>query len=247
MVTTPTLTLRTDQVVVFDNFLPNASFKDIFNYVSLDDYNLVHTHGQFKKVWRLNDGFPLRGGTIFYKANTSKEAEKQKYNYPTGTIVDLLLEQMLAVLPEVDTIVGKEAEAWQSFSLTPWIYQMGTALSLHQDAAGIYSGSYTYYLHPEWNIHWGGHLLVVDPKTEISRQFVKLPGDNKSRYQDPWLNDQTENSQVQDPGFALTIFPKPNRMVFIAPQAFHMISRVDQNAGQNPRISLGGFFHIKHA
>jgi hypothetical protein len=39
-----------------------------------------------------------------------------------------------------------------------------TGLSLHNDDTR-YTGSFTYFAHPTWRLHWGGHLLILDPKT----------------------------------------------------------------------------------
>jgi hypothetical protein len=60
----------------------------------------------------------------------------------------------------------------------------------------------------------------------------------------PWLSDEVETAQFADPGLALAVFAKPNRLVMISPRAWHMITRVDANAGQNPRVSIAGFFHL---
>jgi hypothetical protein len=58
-----------------------------------------------------------------------------------------------------------------------------------------------------------------------------------------FLDDRQESLRVFDPGFALTIFPKPNRIAFLSPTALHLLTRVDTNAGQVARLSVAGFFH----
>ena len=43
-------------------------------------------------------------------------------------------------------------------------------------------------------------------------------------------------------GLGQCIFPKANRMVFIHPDAFHMVTQVTPAAGDHARMSLAGFF-----
>lgn len=127
---------------------------------------------------------------------------------------------------------------WKRVSAAPWVYPMGSGLSLHADSQR-YSGSYVFFLHPRWGLHWGGYLMIfnparyaVSPTTPYSEGFVL-----------PWLSDDVETRTFADPGLAVSVFPKPNRLVLISRNAYHMVSRVDVNAGQNPRVSIAGFFH----
>jgi hypothetical protein len=48
---------------------------------------------------------------------------------------------------------------WFGFSLSPWVYRAGMALSWHSDDA--YAASYVYYAHPAWDSSWGGELVVA--------------------------------------------------------------------------------------
>ncbi|MFE9847148.1 hypothetical protein [Streptomyces goshikiensis] len=120
-------------------------------------------------------------------------------------------------------------------SFTPWIYPAGSGLSLHQDGSE-YSGAFTFFAHQEWRLHWGGHLLVLDPRTRS-----RMAGDGEVG--PVFLDDRRESARAFDPGFALTVFPKPNRIAFLSPAALHLLTRVDENAGQAARLSVAGFFH----
>jgi Rps23 Pro-64 3,4-dihydroxylase Tpa1-like proline 4-hydroxylase len=42
-----------------------------------------------------------------------------------------------------------------------------------------------------------------------------------------------------------SIMPKKNRMVFIASGAYRMITRINEQSGDNVRRTLAGFFHRK--
>jgi hypothetical protein len=144
-----------------------------------------------------------------------------------------LVDWIAAHRDEIVPVVGAAGHAWEKLSLTPWIYPVGSGLSLHKDGAA-YSGAFTYFAHPEWRLHWGGHLLVLDPRTPVRGRQPEAP---------PFFDDRAESRRAFDPGFALTVFPKPNRIAFLPPGALHLLTRVDANAGQAARVSVAGFFH----
>jgi Rps23 Pro-64 3,4-dihydroxylase Tpa1-like proline 4-hydroxylase len=196
----------------------------------------VHGHG-WRKAWRINDGYPLQGGTVYAAPDNLLQAGPQRARYPTGTDMDLFIEQIFCVLPEVEKIIGSMGGDWFAFTASPWIYPRGTALSLHQDGHH-YSGAFTYFAHSHWNVNWGGYLLVLDPQTRRP-SATETPAETHLG----WLDETVENRRVWDPGLARCIFPKPNRLVFISPDAEHLLSRVDANAGNHSRLSIAGFFH----
>jgi Rps23 Pro-64 3,4-dihydroxylase Tpa1-like proline 4-hydroxylase len=135
-------------------------------------------------------------------------------------------------------VVGAEGEAWRRLSVCPWIYRAGSALSLHQDGE-VYSGAYVYYLHRHWKIHWGGHLLVLDP--DAARRAPGVEGAPPAMHP-PWLDDALDEPYSGGSGIACCFFPKPNRLVLLGPQVPHLVTRVDANAGDNARVTLAGFF-----
>jgi hypothetical protein len=223
-VATQRLILKSKQVAVFDNFLSPEDHFQILEHCNHAQYTPVHAH-QWRKVWRLRDGHPLQGSTVTHRPDSSALAAPTE---PWAPFIRRLDE----VLPTVTDVVGGP-DTWVDVTIAPWIYPAGSGLSLHLDGMPHFAGSYTYFLHKNWNIHWGGLLLILDPETAL--------GSNRATGEH-WIYDDEETLAALDPGTALCIFPKPNRIVFVAPNAHHLITRVDQSAGQNPRISIAGFF-----
>jgi len=223
----PRLVLKSAQVAVFDDFLSPADHSLVLDHCNRAQYNSVHVE-HWRKVWRLRDGVPLRGPTVtcLPDSTTSNGAAKPLWPF---------IQRVQELLPGIPDIVG-EPDEWLDFTVAPWIYPTGSALSLHLDGDPHFSGSYTYFLHRSWNIHWGGQLLVLSPETAFASP---VPTGQT------WIYDDEETRMALEPGLALCIFPKPNRIVFLAPKANHLITRVDQAAGQNPRISIAGFFRRK--
>jgi len=222
---------KSDDVVVFDDVLPAGQFAALLRHLNGLDYTSVHARG-WRKVWRLHDGSPLTGRAGWYRPHD--DPDEREILYPTGSPIDDLITWILDRLPDLETVVGAP-DTWDRMSFAPWIYPPGSGLSLHQDGV-LYTGAFTYYAHPQWQLHWGGYLVVLDPRTR--------PVDiSAGELSPPFLTDAQESRRAFDPGIGLTVLPKPNRIAFLSPTALHLMTRVDQNAGQAARISVAGFFH----
>jgi Rps23 Pro-64 3,4-dihydroxylase Tpa1-like proline 4-hydroxylase len=214
--------------------LPRQEFAALFSYLNSMEYHSVHARG-WRKVWRLHDGDPLTSKPLWlYPDPPNTEADE--WRYPTGTALDALVGWIGSRAPEVENVIGRGGSDWGKLSVAPWIYPPGSGLSLHQDGL-LYTGAFTFFAHPEWRIHWGGHLLVLDATT------APIGSSSTGGVLPPFLSDDHESERALNPGLALTVFAKPNRIVFLAPTAQHLLTRVDVNAGQHPRVSVAGFFH----
>jgi len=229
--------------VVYDDFLPEDLYQKVYHYACSSDYERINTHGRIKKVWRIRDGFPLRSLLNLFYFNDKARCPKPKpdWAYPTNTALDLFAEHLSRLAPKAAGYIGHANRDWDRFSITAWIYPRDTALSLHDDGSGIYSGAFTYFLNPHWDIHWGGLLLFIDPRASQALQDYKTPENVSDYYHTKWI-EPVENSFVWEPGFAQCIFPKRNRVVFIHPEAYHLVTKVYDDAGDNCRMSLAGFF-----
>jgi hypothetical protein len=225
-------TYRSRQILVLDDFLSSTEWDDLFSYCNRDTFSLVHAT-QWRKVWRLADGFPLQGTTTLHAPNAPPvNAVGADKSAP-----DIFARRVIDVLGQAAPVIGETTD-WRDFTVSPWIYPVGSGLSLHQDGKPKLTGSYTYFLHKMWNIHWGGHLVVLDPGTNDACTYP----DNREKFGPFWIVDEEENKRVWDPAIGICIFPRPNRLVFLSSQAQHLITRVDAAAGQNARLSVGGFF-----
>src|SRR5262249_24945314 len=97
-----------------------------------------------------------------------------------------------------------------------------------------YSGSFTFFVHYKWSVHWGGELLVSqDFKANIASESSEKGGES-------WLAEEADGDM--DAGVSTCIIPIPNRLVLIGPDCPHRVARVDQNAGARVRASIAGFF-----
>lgn len=226
------LTLSNDQVMIYDDFLPADAFASLAGYVSSAGYRLVHKE-QWHKSWHVTDGLTWIGEPTYFRGNGAYRPNETS-RYPTQTPIDALFEAVDRVADDAAPLVGERDVRWKGMALWPFIHPRGTGLSLHRDHTD-YSGAIIYYVHPEWDIHWGGHLLVLDSRTGAGVGFYE-----PSLY--TFLSDEHENRLVSEPGLGLCILPKPNRLVFMKDTAFHMVTRVDADAGDRPRVALSGFF-----
>lgn len=232
-------TLREDGLVVVDDVLPEDVFRLLSEEVAYGDYRCVHSQ-KWNKAWRLWDGHPLRGESIYF--DPQQTCGWQGTIYPTSTSVDMLIDAVRQVSVIYPDIVGEEGIDWLALYLSPWLYPVGSALSLHKDS-DRYTGAFTFFAHSRWSTHWGGELIVSRSKSMIStsistvqRETFEPVGSGRN----PWMSEDA--SPIDDTGIATCILPKPNRLVLIGPDCPHRIARVDQNAGAQIRTSIAGFF-----
>ena len=229
----PRLVLANDQVMIYDDFLPREAFEPLLAHAYADSFALVHEQS-WNKVWHPGDGLPLIGTTTTYRDGHAGYKPWETSRYPTGTPLDRFLEALDAVADDAAALVGKRGVTWQGLDITPYLHPRGCCLSLHRDR-DQFTGSLTFYIHHRWELHWGGHLLILDPRTGagIDVDDPRL---------ESFLSGDGENAVVSEPGLALCVPPKPNRLVFLRDNTYHMVTRVDADAGDRPRVALAGFF-----
>jgi len=230
--------------IVLDDFLPEELYQKLYHYACTADYEHINTTGKIQRVWRIRDGFPLRSQfNLFHFLDKSIRPDpKPDWAYPTGTALDSFAERLASLSPQASSVIGELGKDFDRYSVTSWIYPRDTALSLHDDGSGIYSGAFTYFLNPHWDIHWGGLLMFIDPRASKALQNFKTPRNVHDYYKKKWLDSADENAFVWEPGLAQCIFPKRNRIVFIHPESYHFVTKVTADAGENARMSFAGFF-----
>ena len=227
-----TIVLREAGLLVADGLLGASALGALRDHAALCDYHGVHGQ-KWDRVWRLWDGNPQRGPSVYYDPDA--RFDHKGALYPTGTVMDQLIDAVRtqsALHPEV---AGLEGRDWAGIYLCPWLYPMGSALSLHQDAAK-YTGSFAYFLHSRWRLHWGGELFVYPPADP-----ARLGSSPALGHDHPWMSDDgPDEAMIAD--VAVAISPSPNRLVMLGEDRPHRVARVDQNAGARVRASIAGFF-----
>jgi Rps23 Pro-64 3,4-dihydroxylase Tpa1-like proline 4-hydroxylase/peroxiredoxin len=240
----PKKVFESKECIIFDDFLSEQSYQKLYDFVTRCDYDRINTT-KSTRAWHVHDGFPLRSTiNAFYYADPESKPDTA-YAYPTQTPFDGFIDSLRAAQPAVGHVSGKEAQDWWHVSVTAWLYPHGTALSLHDDGAGVYAGAYVYFLNPEWRPHWGGQLIMLDPEANrMIRKYAEEMG-GMDFYKSKWLHANRMDEIAVEQGFGKCVFPKKNRIVFIANDAYHMVTRVNEQSGDNLRMSLAGFFNRK--
>ena len=212
--------LRTAEVAVFDDVLSGQDLSALRRAAERVPFESVHREG-WHQAWRLHDGDPFRGhGAWLPMVSDGAEAAKEPSDFEKARAP--FVEVLRRVVP---TECASLIEEPNSVSVSPWIYPAGSALSLHRDAVA-YKGSYGFYFHGEWRLHWGGWLLVADDAGEPTRRRV--------------FDEAAEPPPSASRGH--WVAPMPNRLVVLSPCADHLIARVDPAAGSALRLSIAGFF-----
>jgi Rps23 Pro-64 3,4-dihydroxylase Tpa1-like proline 4-hydroxylase len=106
-------------------------------------------------------------------------------------------------------------------------------MSWHADEV-LYTGAFSYFVHPEWDAEFGGEFLVYDGAIR-----KKAGAGWKNREYDP-----LSVAILQDAGHTGGRFiePLPNRMIVIRRGIMHKVAKVSRLAGSHVRASVTGFF-----
>lgn len=216
------IALREPGLAVIDDVLPPAQFEALATALPACEFRSVHSE-RHDRAWRPWDGTPLRGGSLYHDPRGAFGWRGP--HHPTGTAFDPLVERVLHAAHVCADVVGTEGIDWLGVYLSAWLYPVGSCLSLHRDG-DAYSGAFAFFAHRRWRAHWGGELIVQ-------------PASARDPAAAGWLDDTDD---PDDPGIALCVQPKPNRLVLLGPDRPHRIARVDANAGTHVRASVAGFF-----
>ncbi|MEO0815368.1 MAG: hypothetical protein AAFY60_21085, partial [Myxococcota bacterium] len=148
--------LHRDDIVIFDDVLDSSDREALWTYVQMTDYQLLHLKG-WHKDWRLHDGMPRAASPVSVRRDGAHPSDST--HFPTHTPIDLPIQAVLQSLEQVPFV---DESNWQSFKATTFLYPQGSGLSWHTDNPEHYAGSFIYYAHHEWNVEWGGELMIQE-------------------------------------------------------------------------------------
>ncbi len=241
----PQKIMENSSCIIYDDFLAEEDYQKLYQHCVMLDYKRINTEGTTSRVWDLSNGFPLRSEKSIYYYADQITKPNASWSYPTNSPFDLFVDQINRMLPNIENLVGSTGgtAGWNHFSVNSWIYPQNTGLSLHDDGSGVYTGAYVYFLSPKWKPHWGGLLIMLGEEANQAIQQHKKESDTYQFHRKKWLHLSELDRIAMETGPAHCIFPKRNRMVFIANDAYHMVTQVTPSAGDHARISLAGFFN----
>ncbi len=240
--------------LVYDHVLAEQAQKQLWTFCQMASYDSVHRHG-WKKVWRIEDGDVLQGPSFEFQRDAKEKMCETSGIEGAPDALSALMEVVFAQALKNEQLVGVYGDAWRRLSAQLYLYPMGTGLSWHGDSS-VYSGAFTYYAHPEWNIDWGGELLISETmSTEVRKHAQKvalLDGSDENRNGlelvdvGPALNNDAQNKALGERGCGDFIMPKRNRLVLLKGGVLHKINPVSVAAGNHARSSISGFFKLEN-
>jgi hypothetical protein len=231
--------VQTDFFTVIDDLLDEGQRVRLWNYFQMQPFQRVEAFDQQAHSLR-EDGIVLRGPTVGW-------GYKWDDQYPTETVVDDVLKGLVDASELYAKTIGRRGDDWEIVSATPTIHVAGQGHAWHRDA-DQHAGSWVYFAHREWNIEWGGELLLSH-EPHIAREYG--PYLHRLRPMDdlpeppPWrshLDNADANELLLARGLGSYVVPKPNRLVVIKGAAPRAVAKVRPSAGRNVRASFGGFF-----
>ncbi len=241
------LTARGTGFLVYDDVLEPEAFEKLWLYMQRAQYCWVHAQG-WLKAWRLTDGTPLGGPVSYSDEATARAVNPPGWQpppescYPTHRHIDELLKVIAAEHASWAPLIGRAGEDWIGFTAKPFLYPQGAGLSWHEDTNN-YTGAFTYYAHPEWNVQWGGELMFTgeagaDRRDSRGSIYHVNPAERSGQH----LDNSLENARLMEQGLGQFVFPKPNRLVVVQTGVAHAVNPVTKAAGDRVRASVAGFF-----
>lgn len=228
------LTLENEQFAVFDDVLEPRELERLWDHFQATTFTPVPV-GAPGSPWLPTDGQPMMGpGLVAWADPATTIIDPKHARFPTSTAVDPLIQRLLDEQSRLARWVGAAIEEWAVLSAVPWLYPPGSGLSWHTDST-MYSGAFAYYLHPQWDAHWGGELVFAHPSARNQRELVA--DDHSQRFDRSRLA-----ASISEVGIGHYVQPRRNRLVVIAGGHPHKIARVDTTAGHHVRASIAGFY-----
>jgi len=235
--------IEDSQLIVIDDFLPNEQYNSLRDFLVCEDYKHINTSGKISRAWHIQDRFPLRSDTSWILRTRQPDGDKPDWMIPTGKPIDGFMQAVQTFQADRIPSMGAFGVDWQQFSATGWIYPPGTGLAMHADGANVFAGAYVYFLNETWRSHWGGLLVVMEAAVNRHVADYVSSHDGLQLYRRRWLHENPlEQLMLEAGGVGRVVFPKANRIVFLSNQALHMVTRVNEEAGDCVRLSLAGFF-----
>ncbi len=151
------ITFSNDQFMVIDDFLGPELHEQMWFWFHVAPFfpnDMRGLHG----AWRLDDGRVMRGPDIYYGrvAEEVANAHPGAFPYPTGSALDLLIDEFCRQQHHYAQLVGNEGVEWRTLAAAPRLYERNSSLYWHRDTPSVVTGSCTYYAHTTWNVQWGG-------------------------------------------------------------------------------------------
>ncbi|WP_329364620.1 2OG-Fe(II) oxygenase [Streptomyces sp. NBC_00669] len=140
-------------------------------------------------------------------------------------------------------LFGAAGTDWDRLTFTFWQYPANSRLGWHNDAGRGRRGEYIVYLHREWDISWGGELMLIDqePRTLLPAAGGGPDPEETTASGSAGLVNKILRTCERSP---VAVLPRPNRLVMVMSDTLHTIRRVDHTAGENRRCSLTGFAYL---
>lgn len=220
------LTERGERYVVYDDFLPPGEFTHAMSLMGHAD--LAETPSV---VSAERDGPAHRSRGMSFSASIGDGGFSGRPREFT-TIAR-------AVRAETE-LFGEAGVDWDKLTFTFWQYPAGSRLGWHNDDGRGRRGEFIVYLHPEWDISWGGELLLFDRAPRALLEAAGVPPDSVEAQGSPAVLDAVVRTSEISP---LAVLPRPNRLVMVKANTVHTVRRVDQTAGTRRRCTLTGFVY----
>ena len=218
-------------VCIYDNVLDARSFNTLANVHSHFPSESVSLHSGVDPE---NIGSPAKRGKAWHVRLRGDDTFLQE-GIPDPLIQ--LAEKVIILAKDADEVFGVGSRKWNTFSLTPWTFYPGTMFEAHTDGPESFFGGFIFFAMHDWRLNFGGLLIILDAiRSARSIRYIDEEHVIHS------IRDASEERFSLRSGISQVVHPIPNRLVLLAPDVVHMVTRVELAARNSPRQTIVGFF-----
>lgn len=206
------LTARNNIFAVIDDVLSPDLALGVRLDLEQEVYSTFNMLQHWSRIWRLGD---TRPASTIARRMSEGPFEKKPYIHLLASVFDQVAKQM----PEL-------VKPYTDLRIHSHVYNRDVKIAWHVDTHSV--GSFTYYAQEKWSVNWGGELFIPHGIAPVLEEV--LPSFSFAK------EEELLNNMI-----GVYISPKPNRLVLLLPGIYHMVNRVDADAGDNVRLTVVGF------
>ncbi len=215
--------------MVFDSVLEQTQLEELRHDILDSSWKAVHSDF-WQRVWRLRKETAWEGQRAWGLTAPEHQNGVEFVGSPgLPRSVCRVYEAILGANASAWKIVGKPGEIWDRINSCPYLYGADSGLPWHSDNE-FYSGAFIFYAHQDWNIGWGGELLISSSRLQENLTFNSGKRGLFVGFKDTDLS------------LGHYLLPIPNRLVILAAGYPHAIQPVEPIAGDRTRETISGFF-----
>lgn len=205
-------------LIVYDNFLSEDMVDKLHHYCLGAEYAPAFPPLRGHDIVLEREAVPLLSLTRVGYAHGKAAIEHGTTRYPSRTVLDAVVDYILATLPKIHNIVGSAGIDWDNFDVCPWLVPSGGGFEFGRIFSKNASGIFISFLTHNWPWQNGGLLLADDNAEESWGSGFKE--------KNMLLKNTSPVENLNSKGLARCIMPQGGRAVFLANRTTPVLTKI---------------------